>query len=153
VVFTDGDLQLGDGVMLLRTPGHTSGNQTLFTSTDTGIWGTSENGTCADCWTPLDSKIPGVARTARLEDLDVLINCNTPEAGADQHTSMILERTIVDRVKDRPAFCQMFPSTEITPSMLSPGLRPTLLHEHITHGIVAKPASMQQAVHVSAGAN
>jgi glyoxylase-like metal-dependent hydrolase (beta-lactamase superfamily II) len=153
VVFTDGDLLLGDGVMLLRTPGHTSGNQTLFTSTDTGIWGTSENGTCADCWTPLDSKIPGVARTARLEDLEVLINCNTPEAGVDQHTSMILERTIVDRVKDRPAFCQMFPSTEITPSMLSPGLRPTHLHEHITHGIVAKPASMQKAVHVSAGAN
>jgi glyoxylase-like metal-dependent hydrolase (beta-lactamase superfamily II) len=139
VIFTDGDLHLGDGVMLLRTPGHTSGNQTLFTSTDTGVWGTSENGTCADCWSPLDSKIPGVARAARLEDLEVLINCNTPEAGANQHTSMILERTIVDRVQSRPAFCQMFPSTEITPSVLSPGLRPTYLHEHITHGTVTKP--------------
>jgi glyoxylase-like metal-dependent hydrolase (beta-lactamase superfamily II) len=141
VALTTGDLQLGDGVMLLRTPGHTSGNQTLFISTDTGVWGTSENGTCADCWSPIDSKIPGVARAARLENLDVLINDNTPEAGADQHTSMVLERTIVDRVKDRPAFCQMFPSTEITPSAMAPGLAPTLLHRAITHGSIAPRAS------------
>jgi len=141
VAFTDGDIHLGDGVMLLRTPGHTSGNQTLFVGTDSGVWGTSENGTCADCWTPLESTIPGVARTARLEDLEVLINCNTPEAGGDQHTSMILERTIVDRVKSRPTFCQMFPSTEITPSVFLPGLKPTHIHEHITHGSLAKGAS------------
>lgn len=141
VAFTDGDLLLGDGVMLLRTPGHTSGNQTLFVSTETGVWGTSENGTCADCWAPLDSKIPGIASTARREDLEVLINDNTPEGGADQHTSMILERTIVDRVKARPAFCQMFPSTEITPSPLAPGLTPTFIHEKIAHGTIAKPAT------------
>src|SRR5438128_1196228 len=41
VILTDGDLVLGDGVMLLRTPGHTVGNQTLFLNTDTGIWGIS----------------------------------------------------------------------------------------------------------------
>jgi hypothetical protein len=140
VALTDGDLLLGDGVMLLRTPGHTSGNQTLFVSTESGVWGTSENGTCADCWTPLESKVPGVARAARLEDLEVLINDNTPEAGADQHTSMILERTIVDRMKDRPAFCQMFPSTEITPSAMAPGLAPTVIHRAVTHGTVSKPS-------------
>ena len=140
VALTDGDLHLGDGVMLLRTPGHTSGNQTLFVSTDSGVWGTSENGTCADCWAPRDSKIPGVAATARREDLDVLINDNTPEGGADQHTSTILERTVVDRAKERPAFCQMFPSTEVTPSALAPGLAPTLLFRGITHGTIAKPA-------------
>ena len=139
VALTTGDLQLGDGVMLLRSPGHTSGNQTLFVHTDTGVWGTSENGTCADCWSPIDSKIAGVARTARLEGLDVLINDNTPESGADQHTSMVLERTVVDRVSDRPAFCQMFPSTEITPSPLTPGLAPTLLHRAVTHGTVVQP--------------
>lgn len=145
VALTAGDLQLGDGVMLLRTPGHTSGNQTLFVHTDTGVWGTSENGTCADCWSPLDSKIPGIARSARLENLDVLINDNTPEGGADQHTSMVLERTLVDRVKDRPAFCQMFPSTEITPSPLTPGLAPTYLHRGITHGTVVAPAARIEA--------
>ncbi len=145
VAFTDGDLMLGDGVMLLRTPGHTSGNQTLFVSTESGVWGTSENGTCADCWSPLDSKIPGLAAAARREDLDVLINFNTPESGADQHTSMILERTIVDRVAEHPAFCQMFPSTEITPTPLTIGLTPTYLHKQITHGNVAKPVARAQA--------
>src|SRR5262249_12444715 len=58
--FTD-DRALGDGVMLLRTPGHTSGNQTLFLNTENGVWGISENGTCADNWSPLESKIPGLA--------------------------------------------------------------------------------------------
>ncbi len=140
VTLTDGDLLMGDGVMILRTPGHTSGNQTLFVNTESGVWGTSENGTCADCWTPLESEIPGVATTAMREDLEVLINDNTPESGADQHTSMVLERTIVDRVKGRPAFCQMFPSTEITPTALTPGLAPTVLHKAVTHGTVTKPA-------------
>jgi glyoxylase-like metal-dependent hydrolase (beta-lactamase superfamily II) len=154
VALTACDLQLGDGVMLLRTPGHTSGNQTLFVNTETGVWGTSENGTCADCWSPLDSRIPGVARAARLEDLDVLINDNTPESGADQHTSMVLERTIVDRVKARPAFCQMFPSTEITPSPLTPGLAPTHLHRSIKHGTVARAlGTTEQAPMERASAN
>lgn len=140
VMLTDGDLHLGDGVMLMRTPGHTSGNQTLFVNTESGVWGTSENGTCADCWAPIDSKIPGIAATAKREDLEVLINDNTPEGGADQHTSMVLERTLVDRVKTRPAFVQMFPSTEITPNPMAPGLSPTVVFREITHGTIAKPA-------------
>jgi len=145
VALTDGDLLLGDGVMLLRTPGHTSGNQTLFVNTESGVWGTSENGTCADCWSPIESKIPGVARAARLEDLEVLINDNTPEGGADQHTSMILEKTIVDRVKTRPAFVQMFPSTEITPNAMAPGLSPTIVFRALTHGSIAKPTRAARA--------
>ncbi len=139
VAFTDGDLHLGDGVMLLRTPGHTSGNQTLFVSTDSGVWGTSENGVCADAWSPLDSKIAGIAAACRREDLDVVLNANTPEDGAKQYTAMILERTIVDRVKANPAFVQMMPSTEMTPTIATPGLRPTWIHGEVKHGTVMKP--------------
>ena len=145
VAFTDGDLTLGDGVMLVRTPGHTSGNQTLFVNTDTGVWGTSENGICADAWTPLDSKIPGIAAACRREDLEVVLNSNTPESGADQYTSMILERTVVDRVKANPAFVQMMPSTEMTPSAMTPGLRPTWIHGEIKHGTLVKPATKVRA--------
>ena len=137
VSLTVGDLVLGDGVMLLRTPGHTSGNQTLFVNTDSGVWGVSENGTCADNWSPMDSRIPGLRALCRRLDIDVLLNANTPERGADQYTSMILERTLVDRVKRAPAFVQMFPSSEITPSALSPGLKPTILHRSVTHGDIA----------------
>lgn len=139
VVLTDGDLALGDGVMLLRTPGHTSGNQTLFLNTDSGVWGISENGTCADNWSPLESRIKGLAYTCKKQDLDIVLNANTPELGAAQYTSMVLERTIVDRVPRAPAFVQMFPSSEVTPSLLAPGLTPTLIHRAITSGEVTRP--------------
>ncbi|MBX3219651.1 MAG: hypothetical protein KF795_03960 [Labilithrix sp.] len=139
VVLTDGDLALGDGVMLLRTPGHTSGNQTLFLATESGVWGISENGTCADNWSPLESRIRGLAFMCKKQDLDIVLNANTPELGAVQYTSMILERTMVDRVRRAPAFVQMFPSSEVTPSLLAPGLTPTVLHRAITHGEIARP--------------
>jgi hypothetical protein len=148
VVLTDGDLSLGDGVMLLRTPGHTSGNQTLFLATDSGVWGISENGTCADNWSPLDSRIRGLAFMCKRQDLDIVLNANTPELGAVQYTSMTLERTMVDRVSRAPAFVQMFPSSEVTPSLLAPGLSPTLLHGAITHGEVVRSS---QRGHRSAG--
>src|SRR5262249_48584851 len=138
--FSSGDFALGDGVMLLRTPGHTSGNQTLFLNTEQGVWGISENGTCADSWSPLDSKIKGLAATCRKQDLDIILNATTLEGGADQYTSMVLERTIVDRVKRAPAFVQMFPSSEVTPNLATPGVTPTLLHRAITVGQVATSA-------------
>jgi hypothetical protein len=140
VALTAGDLLLGDGVMLLRTPGHTSGNQTLFLHTESGVWGISENGTACDNWSPFDSKIVGLAKACRKLDLDLLLNSNTPESAADQYTSMILERTIVDRVQRAPAFVQMFPSSEMVPSALAPGLSPTIRHGAITSGTVARPA-------------
>ena len=139
VMLTAGDLMLGEGVMLLRTPGHTAGNQTLFLNTESGVWGISENGTCADNWSPLESRIKGLSFMCKKQDLDVVLNSNTPEFGALQYTSMIMERTIVDRVRRAPAFVQMFPSSEVTPSVLAPGLTPSLLHRAITHGEVARP--------------
>jgi len=135
------DYMLGDGVLLVRTPGHTTGNQTLFLNTDSGVWGISENGTCVDNWSPLESRIRGLAFAAKKQDLDVVLNSNTPELGAVQYTSMMIERTIVDRVRRAPAFVQMFSSSEVTPSLIAPGLSPTLLHREITHGEVARPVS------------
>jgi glyoxylase-like metal-dependent hydrolase (beta-lactamase superfamily II) len=145
IAFTTGDYLVGDGVMLLRTPGHTTGNQTLFLNTDQGVWGISENGTCADNWSPLESKIPGLAFTCKKQDLDLVVNSNTPEGGAEQYTSMELERTIVDRVKRAPGFVQMFPSSETTPGFGAPALSPTLLHRGLTFGDVSRPARAQAA--------
>ncbi|MBL8611804.1 MAG: hypothetical protein JNL38_30955 [Myxococcales bacterium] len=138
VALTGGDLALGDGVMLVRTPGHTSGNQTLFVNTEDGVWGVSENGTSADNWSPLESRIRGIRGAARALDLDVVLNANTPEYAAEQYTSMVLEKTLVDRVRRAPVFVQMFPSSEVTPSLLAPGLTPALLHRAITSGEVVK---------------
>jgi hypothetical protein len=147
VVLTDGDLALGEGCLLLRTPGHTTGNQTLFCHGDSGVFGTSENGTCADNWAPLSSRIPGLCETARHQDVDVILNANTPEAGVTQYTSMMLERALVDRLPDAAEFFQMFSSSEVTPSLLAPGIRPTRLLEERTSGsLVFAPHKALRAV-------
>jgi hypothetical protein len=127
VVLTDRDLKLGDGCYLLRTPGHTSGNQTLFVHGAEGVFGCSENGTSADSWSPYESSIPGLRSYSRFYDREVVLNSNTPELAADQYSSMVLERAVVDRVPEAPAFVQMFPSSEVTPSWLAPGVRPKMV--------------------------
>lgn len=139
VVLTEGDLALGDGAWLLRTPGHTVGNQTLFVNTESGIWGTSENGTSADAYAPLDSSVAGVAATARQLDLDVILNSNTPEGAGDQYASMLVERALADRVARAPAFVQMLPSSEVTPSRLAPLVTPRLVLGKIQSGEVVVP--------------
>jgi len=139
VALLEGDVALGGGAVLLRTPGLTAGHQTLFLNTDRGVWGVSANGTSADSWSPLDSRIAGLASACRASEVDVVGDGSTPEAAADQYTSMVLERTLADRVRRAPAFAQVFPSSEVTPSKIAPGLAPTLLHRAITSGDVARP--------------
>jgi hypothetical protein len=125
LVLTNSDLRLGEGALLLRTPGHTSGNQTLFVHAESGVFGCSENGTCADNWAPHHSRLPGMRRAVKLLDVEVVLNANTPELCAEQYTSMLLERALVDRVQDKPEFYQMFPSSEVLRSAIAPHVRPT----------------------------
>jgi hypothetical protein len=143
VVLYDADLSLGDGLLLLRTPGHTRGNQTLFVHTERGVFGCSENGTAADNWTPLASRLPGLKRAAQQLDLDVMLNSNTPELAVEQQTSMLLERALVDVVPDRPEFCQMFPSSEVVWSLLAPHISPSHSFGAITSGEVQRRTATQ----------
>lgn len=136
VVLFDADLALGPGALLLRTPGHTIGNQTIFVHTEGGVFGCSENGTSADNWNPYESRIPGLRAHARLYDAEVVLNANTPELGMEQYSSMILEKSIVDRVTSKPAFARMFPSSEVTPSALAPGIRPAQVFGEMRGGTV-----------------
>jgi glyoxylase-like metal-dependent hydrolase (beta-lactamase superfamily II) len=147
VVFTANDLWLGEGLLLLRTPGHSSGNQTLFVYCERGVWGTCENGTIADCWAPKASRIPGLRRAAEFFGHEVILNSNTPELLGHQYDSMMLERTLADRVPDAPEFVQMLPSSEVTPSWLAPHVRPSMRFGGLSCGAVqprtplASPAS------------
>lgn len=134
VILFDDDVSLGDGCLLLQTPGHTTGNQTLFVHADQGVFGCSENGTSADNWAPQQSRIPGLKKSADLYEFEVILNSNTPELCAEQYTSMILEREMVDAVPDRPGMVQMFPSSEVTPSAFAPGIRPTMVFGERTSG-------------------
>lgn len=144
VILVDDDLRLGDGVMLVHTPGHTEGHQTLFFKTDTGVWGVSENGISADNWTPSASRIRGVPGRLTLHGLEVLPNMNTPESTAEQYFSMVLEKNVVDPAQDDPDFLQMFPSFEVSPSAFTPGMTP-YTHKQVNFGElvrrVATPAA------------
>ena len=129
----DGDVLLGPGVALLATPGHTLGNQSLVLNTGTGIWAVSEDVIAVEAMVPQHSRIPGVARSAARWGRDVVLNTNTPEALADQWTSVVKERAIVDRSTRDGRFPQFLPSSELTASRWFPGTRPTFTHGSITH--------------------
>jgi hypothetical protein len=151
VVLFDADVSLGDGLMLLRTPGHTRGNQTLFAHADAGVFGCSENGTAVDNWCPKASRLPGLKRAAQLLDLDVVINSNTPELTVEQQSSMLLECAVVDRVPGKPELCQMVPSSEVSWSVLAPHITPTHSFGNLSSGEV-RGSSPTSQVRASLGA-
>ena len=146
MVVLDGDYALGDGFAIVSTPGHTEGNHTLVVNTDRGVWTISENGICVEAYAPEHSKIPGVRRHARDQEVEVILNGNTRENSLDQYNSMVLEKTLADRTPDRPEFPQHFPSSEMVKSFLAPGLSPTFRHGEITHGEVVTARDVEPAV-------
>jgi hypothetical protein len=140
IVGLDGDYTLGDGLAIVRTPGHTWGNHTIVVVTDRGAWTISENGVCVDAYAPGVSHLRGLARHARDTGAEVILNANTREGSLDQYTSMVLEKTLADGVPDRPEFPQHFSSSEMVPHVLTPALSPTYTHGAITHGEVIRGA-------------
>ncbi|MGW6725510.1 hypothetical protein ACWF9G_06355 [Nocardia sp. NPDC055029] len=133
IVPLDGSVLLGPGVALLSTPGHAMGNQSLVLNTDTGIWAISENAIATECLTPENSRIPGLARTAKSWGHEVVLNANTIETTYEQYNSMVIEKTIVDVSQQDSRFLQFFPSSELTGALLNPGTAPTFSHRAIRH--------------------
>lgn len=136
VVHYEADLQLGDGAVLLRTRGHSLGNQTIFVHTDEGVFGCCENGTSADSWNPKASRMKELRKFAEFYDVDVILNANTPEAAGDQYVSMMLERSVVSPAPGNPQFFNMFPSSEVFFSPIEPTVRPTVMFHEKKGGTV-----------------
>jgi glyoxylase-like metal-dependent hydrolase (beta-lactamase superfamily II) len=134
IVVLEQDVWIGDGLALVRTPGHTLGNHSIVMHTDRGVWTVSENGVSCDNYVPEKSAIKGVAGYARGTGCEVVLNANTREHSLDQYTSMVLEKTLADPCPDGSGFVQHFPSSELTASALLPGLGPTYSHRAIEHG-------------------
>ena len=134
IVALDRDVLVGDGVALIRTPGHTIGNHSIVLHTDRGVWAISENGIACDNYLPEKSDLGGLAKTARATGVEVILNANTRELALDQYTSMVLEKNLVDPCPDGSGFLQHFPSSELTAHPLLPGLHPTYSHGAITQG-------------------
>lgn len=136
LLVVEGDVLLGPGVALLRTPGHTLGNHTLVVNTERGIFTSSENGIAVECYAPQHSRLPGVAKWAREWGYEVVMNFNTPEYASWQYNSMVKEKLIADAIPGRPELPQVFPSSELTRHRLAPGIKPAYEHGDLTVGSV-----------------
>lgn len=134
IVTFDGDIELGVGVSLLWTPGHTDGNHSLVINTEDGVWVSSENGISLDNWQPELSKIPGVKRYHEKFGREICPNANTLEDSLDQYDSMVKEKTLADPCKDDPRWLQILPSTELAPWKRFWPVVPTYVHGGISYG-------------------
>ncbi|MFF3288706.1 hypothetical protein [Streptomyces sp. NPDC003023] len=134
VIPFDRDIELGEGVSLLWTPGHTDGNHSLVLNTPDGVWVSSENGVAADNWQPELSRIPGVRRHARFFGHEVVLNANTLEDSLDQYDSMVKEKTLADRSSRDPRWLQILPSSEIARWKRQWPVWPTHTHGGLRYG-------------------
>lgn len=141
VVLLDGSVQLGEGVALVRTPGHTQGNHSIVAHTPEGLMVTSENGVGADAYAPHVSRVPGVRRYARETGMEVILNGNTLEGGIDQYVSMVLEKEIAGPSMRDPDFSNVVTSSEFTAYGLFPGLKPTFTFGPLCFGEPVRPAA------------
>lgn len=130
----NGDIELGHGVAILWTPGHTDGNHSLAINTSDGVWVSSENGVSADNWQPELSRIPGVRRYAKFFDHEVILNANTLEDSIDQYDSMIKEKTVADASPRDPRWRLIQPSSELASFRRQWPVVPTFAHGGINYG-------------------
>jgi hypothetical protein len=139
VMLLEGDVELGKGVALIRTPGHTDGNHSLVINTPEGVWVSSENGVCADSWHPHLSKIPGVRKTAEFFGREVILNSNTLEDSIDQYDSMIKEKALADPNRRDPRWLNVFPSSEMASWRRQWPVVPTFVYGGIDYGTIETP--------------
>ncbi|HVT35180.1 MAG TPA: hypothetical protein VHE37_06340 [Nevskiaceae bacterium] len=140
VIQIEGDFELGAGIALIATPGHTDGNMTLALNTPDGIWVTSENGVAIDNWFPEHSRIPGIKTYMRHFGREVVLNSNTLEDPQDQYNSMLIEKTLADVSKKDPRYKQVLPSTELLPWLRNWPCTPGLFQGGISYGTL-QPAA------------
>jgi len=134
VILLDHSVTLGDGVALVRTPGHTDGNHSIVAHTAEGLFVTSENGVGADAYAPTKSRIPGLRRYAKDTGMEVVLNGNTLEGSTEQYLSMILERELAGASVRNPDFYNIANSSEMSADWRSPGLDPTFTFGPLAFG-------------------
>jgi hypothetical protein len=141
LIVLDGDVELGHGVAIVWTPGHTDGNHSLLLNTEDGVWVSSENGVTIDNWQPELSKIPGVRDYAMSQRREVCPNANTLEDSIDQYDSMVKEKTLADPSRRDPRFKQILPSSELVAWKRQWPVVPTHMHGPLNYGTIAKGQS------------
>jgi len=125
VVVLDSDVRLGDGVALVRTPGHTYGNHSLVVHTERGLLVSSENGVGVDNYAPENSRIDAVRRYAKNLGVEVVLNGNTQESSVEQYISMVLEKELAGPNPLAPEWPNTVTSSEFTKWWLFRGIAPS----------------------------
>jgi hypothetical protein len=146
LMLIDGDVEVGKGVSIVWTPGHTDGNHSLCINTDDGVWVTSENGVSADNWHPHQSKIPGVRKYAEFFNREVVMNANTLEDSVDQYDSMLKEKALADANRRDPRWLNVFPSSEMCSWRRQWPALPTYSYGGMNYGQVVRPGSANGSV-------
>jgi hypothetical protein len=136
LVLLDGDVELGRGVSIVWTPGHTDGNHSLVINTPDGVWVSSENGVAPDNWQPELSKIPGVRDYAISQHREICPNANTLEDSIDQYDSMVKEKTLADASPRAPQWKQILPSSELVSWKRQWPVVPTHHHGPLRYGTI-----------------
>ena len=142
VIKFTGSIQLGEGVALVHTPGHTEGNHSLVARVPDGIRVTSENGVGADAYAPMNSKVNAIRRYAKQTGMEVILNGNTLEGSNEQYISMVIEKTIAGPSKN-PDFPNCASSSEATPYWLIPGHKVSHLIGEAKFGSLQKKSAKQ----------
>ncbi len=125
VVFFEQDTLLGQGMALMRTPGHTEGNHSFVVATPEGLFVTSENGIGPDSYAPLASSVPGLRAYALDTGMEVILNGNTLEGGLDQYISMVQEKEVAGPSARNPDFPNLACSSELASYWGFPGIHPS----------------------------
>lgn len=142
VIQFTGSIQLGEGIALVHTPGHTEGNHSLVARVPDGIRVTSENGVGADAYAPMNSKVNAIRRYAKQTGIEVILNGNTLEGSNEQYISMVIEKTIAGPSKN-PDFPNCASSSEATPYWLIPGHKVSHLIGEAKFGSLQKKSAKQ----------
>ncbi len=138
----EGDLQLGNGVALIHTPGHTAGNHSLYLNTSEGTFTISENGVGPDAYNPENSKIKSVREAAAWQNVEVILNANTRDLSYLQYNSMIKEKILSGPNPHDSRWCNHRSSSEFTSWIAAPGLNPSFENPDIKEGVVQKAAAV-----------
>lgn len=145
VILLEGDAWLGKGVAIVSTPGHTMGNMSLAVSTPQGLFVISENGVATEAYSPEHSRIPGLRSAAQQLGLEVVLNGNTRESSLEQYSSMVVEKVLAGPSRLDANFVNFYPSSELTASLLAPGLSPGFSHGDVGFGTLRRPGAVGRA--------
>lgn len=134
LVELEDDVELGVGVALLSSPGHTKGSQCLVIRTPDGVYVFSGNGLASDSWHPHLSKIPGVRKEAEVLSREVVLDSHTVEDAVDQYDSMVKEKAVSDPNRMDPRWMNVIPSSEIRSLRRSWPIVPSFTHGSLGYG-------------------